>query len=498
MRARAAAVLVGDARAVQQVSAVAALLQAGGWDVDRGESAAEAVARPGVDLVLCADRGELARLAADRANSGRLCPVVAAEPARLTREAVLLLPPDVVAASRLVVCADETTRGLVDSLVPGAAGRTVVLDVAASPTAPGVVPGLDDVRRRVRPEDGGLWREGRPLRVVVAGHALHFLAAVIDHLEASPDVDLRVDHVRSFVRHDEARSAELARWADVVFCEWCSPVAIWYSRNKRPGQRLLVRLHRYELYREWPAQVEIDAVDQVVCVSPHYARLTREVTGWPTSKVTVVPNYVDVSSFARPKRIGAQYCLGFLGILPPRKRVDLALDVLERLRGRDPRYSLSVKTRMPWDSWNRGTDEEVEYVRSILGRAATSAELLDGVSWEPYGGDVAAWLTGVGFVLSTSDDESFHLSPAEGMASGALPAVLHWPGAETIYDGRWIHESPDAIAEWVDHVVRSGTWWELSALAEGQVRASFDVPVVSQLIRRLLLPERLPPGPEQR
>ena len=57
-----------------------------------------------------------------------------------------------------------------------------------------------------------------------------------------------------------------------------------------------------------------------------------------------------------------------------------------------------------------------------------------------------AWLRRIGFILSTSDDESFHMAPAEGMASRAVPVIRHWPGAETIYDKRWIRETPAEMA----------------------------------------------------
>ena len=36
--------------------------------------------------------------------------------------------------------------------------------------------------------------------------------------------------------------------------------------------------------------------------------------------------------------------------------------------------------------------------------------------------------------------------PAEGMASRAVPVLRHWPGAETIYDTRWIHRGPAEMA----------------------------------------------------
>ena len=53
----------------------------------------------------------------------------------------------------------------------------------------------------------------------------------------------------------------------------------------------------------------------------------------------------------RRKLEGARHHLGVIGIVPARKRLDLALDVLEELRREDDRYLLFVKSSMPWDHW---------------------------------------------------------------------------------------------------------------------------------------------------
>jgi hypothetical protein len=47
----------------------------------------------------------------------------------------------------------------------------------------------------------------------------------------------------------------------------------------------------------------------------------------------------------------------------------------------------------------------------------------DSVVFDPFGQDVPVWFRKIGFILSTSDIESFHLSVAEGMASGAVPVI---------------------------------------------------------------------------
>ncbi len=156
---------------------------------------------------------------------------------------------------------------------------------------------------------------GAPLRVVIAGHDLKFFNSLIDYFRLQPDLEVRVDHWAALGEHDEAKSRELAEWADVIVCEWCGPNAVWYSRHKRRSARLLVRLHRFELYSPYPAQVKIGNVDQVICVSDYYARLTREKTGWPAAKIVTVPNALDVLQFDRPKLDGARFHLGMTSMV---------------------------------------------------------------------------------------------------------------------------------------------------------------------------------------
>ncbi len=64
-----------------------------------------------------------------------------------------------------------------------------------------------------------------------------------------------------------------------------------------------------------------------------------------------MPNWVDAAQLDRPKLDGAHHHLGIVGVVPSRKRLDLALDVLADLRAEDERYMLYVKSTLPWDHW---------------------------------------------------------------------------------------------------------------------------------------------------
>jgi glycosyltransferase involved in cell wall biosynthesis len=336
------------------------------------------------------------------------------------------------------------------------------------------------------------------LRVAVAGHDLKFFRPLLEYLRLQPDLEVRVDQWTGLGKHDVAASRELAAWADVVICEWCGPNAVWYSKHKRRGSRLLVRLHRFELTSPYPAQVKISAVDQVICVSKHYARLCRERTGWPEAKVVTVPNALDVAQLDRPKLDGARFHLGMIGVVPSRKRLDLALDVLAELRRSDDRYLLFVKSAMPWEHWWVWQHQaERDHFNEALRRAQRSELLRGAVVFDDAGPDVAAWLRRVGFVLSTSDDESFHVAPAEGMASRAMPVLRHWPGAETIYDMRWIHHGPAEMAAAIRGVADEAAWRAAGEVAHRQAAERFALRQVCDAWQRLLTTDLEPavPGP---
>ena len=336
------------------------------------------------------------------------------------------------------------------------------------------------------------------LRVVVAGHDLKFFAPLLGQLRLQPDLEIRVDQWSALGKHDPSVSRELAAWADVVICEWCGPNAVWYSKHKRKGSRLLIRLHRFELTSGYPEQVKIANVDQVICVSKHYARLTRERTGWPEAKVVTVPNALDVTQLDRPKLDGARFHLGIVGVVPSRKRLDLALDVLAELRREDDRYLLFVKSAMPWEHWWVWQHQkERDHFNAVLRRAQRDEPLRGAVIFDDAGPDVAAWLRRVGYVLSTSDDESFHVAPAEGMASRAVPVLRHWPGAETIYDRRWIRRGPAEMSAAIAALGDEAAWRAAGSAAHAEAVARFALPDVARAWHRLLTTNLEPaaPGP---
>ena len=111
--------------------------------------------------------------------------------------------------------------------------------------------------------------------------------------------------------------------------------------------------------------------------------------------------------------------------------------------------------------------------------------LQNAVVFDDAGPDVPAFLRRIGFVLSTSADESFHVSPAEGMGSGAVPVIRHWEGAETIYDPHWIRETPSEMAAFIASLSDPGDWRAEGDLAYQQIQA-YRLETVCEMWHKLL------------
>lgn len=288
-----------------------------------------------------------------------------------------------------------------------------------------------------------------PTRLLLAGHGFGFCAEIAARARRG-GAAVREDRWQRHGAHDEAASAAAVAWADTIHCEWCLGNAAWYSRNKGPDQRLVVRFHRMELDTPYPGEIDLERVDAMVFVARHVLEGACERWGWDPDdpRFVVVPNGIDPGPLHQPKLAGAQFALAAIGYVPRLKRLDRALDVLETLRARDERYHLLVKGREPWEyAWMAARGEERDFYEGMLQRVEQAPSLRGAVSFEPFADDLPDFLRRAGWIVSASEVEGHSVALAEGMASGAVPAILDRPGAREQYEARWVHADPAAAAE---------------------------------------------------
>jgi glycosyltransferase involved in cell wall biosynthesis len=317
--------------------------------------------------------------------------------------------------------------------------------------ATGIEPYLPRPTPRIRASAG---ESGR--RLLFAGHDFKFLSEIPGRALAH-GAEIREDNWPGHTKHDEKASEQLLAWADTVFCEWCLGNAVWYSQHVRDDQRLVIRFHRVERSTDYPPAVDIDRTSHVVFVGPHLLEEAAERCSWPREKLRLIPNAVDVRALRREKLPGSSFNLGMIGFVPTRKRIDLALDIVELLRARDRRFRLIVKGKPPWAfPWMRQHEEERPMFQEAYRRISSAPLLRGAVTFEEFGPNIPAFLRKVGMIVSTSDSEGHQVSVAEGMASGCLPVILDRPGAKQQYDEAWVHDSPDEAAASILELLEEG------------------------------------------
>jgi len=285
-------------------------------------------------------------------------------------------------------------------------------------------------------------------RVLIVSHDLKFMGELMDHLTRSPDFEIRIDKWSSLHNHDEEKSNELLAWADTIFCEWAGPSLEWYSNRVNENQKLIARLHRFELDGPWLPSVVWPNVSKMIFVSELYRRMALERLPIVHSATEVIPNSVDCLDFDRPKTANAQYTLGFVGMVPIHKRPDRAVLLLQKLLERDDRYTLRFKGRLPWEypyEWKNPVQKQLylEFFNNI----AQDKELRKHIIFDGFGADVASWQRNIGFTLSPSEVESFHMAPAEGMAARSVPIFWNREGVDEIFGEQFLLGSLDDAVE---------------------------------------------------
>lgn len=276
--------------------------------------------------------------------------------------------------------------------------------------------------------------------VLIAGHDLKFIKPFYRYFTQA-GIRILLDFWSSHNQHNEAASKRLIGQAETVFCEWMLGNAIWYGKHKREGQKLVGRLHAQELRSALFEKVPFDKFETVIFVGPHMLRQAKARNPVFEKNGVVIYNGVDIEALhAVPRKPTNGKVLGFVGIVPKIKRLDLALDILRELRKDAPGYILRIKGKRPEDfPWMANRPEEMAWYETQYRRLEEDPLLKGAVIFDAHGNDMPEWYAGVDYVLSTSDYESFHFTVADGAAAGCVPVVLPWEGADEIYQGEWVH-----------------------------------------------------------
>jgi glycosyltransferase involved in cell wall biosynthesis len=316
-------------------------------------------------------------------------------------------------------------------------------------------------------------------KVLVSGHDLKFWHPLQQQLEATGLFQFKEDEWRGHNDHNPKQTLELIEWADIIVAEWTLGNAVFCANHKKPHQRLVTRLHLQERTTDFPQQLDYQKVDLVVFVGEHILDECVQKFKIPREKVCVIGNFVDYQKYHLPKFGGNEFNLGMIGTAPARKRLDLAIDTLRYLLDKDQRYMLHIKGTSPQSyNWLWARTKERQYYEDVYQRI-NSSNLRYSVVFDPAGKDVEHWLQKIGYLISPSDFESFHMAIAEGISSGAVPVVWNWDGAASIYPILELVSTPKQAADVIDILRMSNSRLKLVTQSEQLIKKNYD----SQIIR---------------
>ena len=284
-----------------------------------------------------------------------------------------------------------------------------------------------------------------PKTLLVAGHDLKFAQPIMKTLEEM-GIEILVDQWKNHNKFDAEVSTALLKQADAVWCEWALGNVVWYSQNIPAGTPLFVRYHLQERNYEYLRDSDQNKISNISFVCEHYHQNAHDIgqieANVPTS---VIPNTMKIKP--RTVRKNNNFAIGMVGIVPARKRLDLAIDLLEELRQLDTRYQLKIVGKQPEDyAWLMKREAEREYYDKVYTRLHHNELINDSVEFLGFVEDIGDFYGSVGHVISTSDFESFHLTLADGPLQGAAAHTLEWKGADMIYTDLWKNKSIKEMA----------------------------------------------------
>jgi len=296
-------------------------------------------------------------------------------------------------------------------------------------------------------------------KIVVSGHDLKFIYSYITHLRRH-GAEVAIDPWEWGAHVSLRLSEHYSNWGDYIFCEWGLANTVWHSKNKKEGKKLFVRIHAQEVRKKaakFGRAIDAAGVDKFVFVSSLIRQQALEMFGWNDEKTELIPNGVKENRFYDPTR-EIKPILGIVGIVPTTKRLDRALDLLAALNERGWGAKLYCKGHRPEDlpfMLAPGRRQELAYYEELYKRVENDPNLNGYVFFDGWGNDVEQWYQKVSFILSPSDNESFHYALADGIMAGCLPLLWPWEGASATYSPNWLVDNIDAAVSYVEKYLKS-------------------------------------------
>ena len=213
-----------------------------------------------------------------------------------------------------------------------------------------------------------------------------------------------------------------------IWVEWANHPAIMVSKVKRPWQKLIIRLHRYEMFRErWMHRIKWDNVDYVIFVNSELEEEFKKTINDSVKTITI-PNAIDVDTFI-PTDISSSNSILAYGLnFHPVKAYNKLIGLFSKIIKQNPNFKLAIAGQKPTHKiYEKCYDECKKIIDEYdLSEKVKLVELNIGGDELKTHSNIKSLLNSHNAIISYSDIESFHYAFAEGLLSGLQGFCRGW------------------------------------------------------------------------
>jgi len=213
-----------------------------------------------------------------------------------------------------------------------------------------------------------------------------------------------------------------------IWVEWASHPAIMVSKVIRPWQKLIIRLHRYEMFRQkWMKKINWSNVDCVIFVNSELEEEFKNTVN-NTVKTITIPNAIEIDNFGLNELSNINSILAYGLHFHPIKAYDKLIELFAKVTKQNPNFNLTIAGQKP-------THEIYQKCYDKCNHLIDKFDLLDNVKLVELNigedelkthSNIKTLLNSHNAIISYSDMESFHYAFAEGLLCGLQGFCRGW------------------------------------------------------------------------
>lgn len=228
-----------------------------------------------------------------------------------------------------------------------------------------------------------------------------------------------------------------------IWVEWASHNAINISSILRANQKLVIRLHRYEMYNEkYMKKIKWGKVERLIFVNPELEKIFKKNVNKYVKTVTI-PNAIETEKFNYFEPSSKNSLLAYSHSFHPVKGYDNLLITFAKLINVNPNFSLTIAAKKPKSPIHLKNYNQCKKIilNSNLKNKAFIHEIADD-------SEIPDLLKKHNGIISYSDIESFHYSFAEGLLSGLQGFCNGWRELNPYnFWNNWCYENEQKFIE---------------------------------------------------